>query len=428
MSRENEAQLSRAVTGAVRSRHIAADGREAAPVGLVASRLRVHRHGIEATALSVLLGSVEGSIDCDPELVAAARGLVDALVGCVLAGLEQGQEPPGTVAAHAEAFGRGAIRAGLDLSTVAARCDALTAALWDEILLAGRRDAPREVLFDFVRQTFSTLNPAGTAIGLALSECYVAEAARRRSTAEQRRLELVNLVLAGRHVDSGALGHQLTSVHLGVSAYGPAAIDAIRRVSATLSMQSLVLTHPDGLVWAWMSCRRGLSSAEVARELANGSVQEFTLALGEPGSGADGFRMTHRQARSALVVARLRVGQVVRYADVMLLAHAMQDTTLARSLIEVHLAPLIAPSDGSATLRETLRAYFKSGRNASAAAAVLDVDRSTVRSRLDTIERRLGRTLYAHQAELEVALELEQMEPLRRAVAAQDDQTAGGAA
>jgi DNA-binding PucR family transcriptional regulator len=81
----------------------------------------------------------------------------------------------------------------------------------------------------------------------------------------------------------------------------------------------------------------------------------------------------------------------------------------ARSLEEIFLAPLDSPRNGGQVLRQTLRALFATGHNINAAAAMLEVDRGTVRHRRRTIEQRLGRSLNGCQAELEVALRLEQL-------------------
>ena len=65
-------------------------------------------------------------------------------------------------------------------------------------------------------------------------------------------------------------------------------------------------------------------------------------------------------------------------------------------------------------LRETLRTYLAAERNVSSTAAALGVVRKTVDTRLRTIEERLGRTLHPCPAELEIALELDEIaaEPL----------------
>ena len=60
--------------------------------------------------------------------------------------------------------------------------------------------------------------------------------------------------------------------------------------------------------------------------------------------------------------------------------------------------------------RETLRAYFTTGHNASSAAAALGVARHTVKNRLRTVERTIDRSLHTCLPELEVALRLEEVD------------------
>jgi sugar diacid utilization regulator len=94
---------------------------------------------------------------------------------------------------------------------------------------------------------------------------------------------------------------------------------------------------------------------------------------------------------------------------VALLASVLNDDALAGSLIEIYLAPLGGSENGGAILRRTLRAYFAAERNASSAASALGVTRHTVQNRLRTIEEKLGQSLRTRQAELEVALRLEEL-------------------
>jgi DNA-binding PucR family transcriptional regulator len=124
--------------------------------------------------------------------------------------------------------------------------------------------------------------------------------------------------------------------------------------------------------------------------------------------GIDGWRLTHRQAQAALLVAQRRPQMLTRYADVSLIAAVLSDRELERSLVAVHLAPLDGQKD-SVVSRETLRAYFAAGCNAATAAAALRVDRHTVERRLHAIETRLGRLLNTCRAELEVALRVEEL-------------------
>jgi sugar diacid utilization regulator len=161
-------------------------------------------------------------------------------------------------------------------------------------------------------------------------------------------------------------------------------------------------------VWAWFGGQRALDVVEIERQLSARKPVGVSLAVGAPGRGADGWRLTHRQAQAAMLVAQHRPQMLTLYADVSLLAAVLRDGELARSLVEIHLAPLDGQKDGAMS-RETLRAYFATGCNAAAAAAALRVDRHTVERRLNTIETRLGRALHTCHAELEVALRLQEL-------------------
>jgi DNA-binding PucR family transcriptional regulator len=77
--------------------------------------------------------------------------------------------------------------------------------------------------------------------------------------------------------------------------------------------------------------------------------------------------------------------------------------------VNTYLSPLDNGSRYDATLRETLRAYFDAGRSASAACHTLNVSRRTIRNRMARIKQRLGPLLNERQAELELALQLDEL-------------------
>ncbi len=130
------------------------------------------------------------------------------------------------------------------------------------------------------------------------------------------------------------------------------------------------------------------------------------LAIGEPGRGIAGWRLTHLQAKATLPVALRGENRVVSYSDVAILASALGDEVLTRSLTELYLTPLEAERDGGAALRQALHAYFAAGRNVVSAANALGVSRQTVSRRLDAVERRIGRPLETCGTEVETALRL----------------------
>jgi PucR C-terminal helix-turn-helix domain/GGDEF-like domain len=369
---------------------------------------RRHRRGeIEGAALAALFDDRHALVGGD--LGSSVRSLVEAAADCMLLNLEEGICVPDAVAAHASVFGHRAIRANLDLETVLRQCIEAITVLSAHILRDAFEEGARREPTSVVSSLFASFSSITSASVVAVAETYLHDATGRRASVDQRRLALVRLILTGNQVDSSMIEHPLGATHVGVVGCGKHAPRLIRELAATTSARSLIVPHSDGCVWAWLSRRKDIPSRDLATTLAAHSDVDAKLALGEPASGVTGFRLTHQQAERAFPVARLRNDVATRYVDVTLLAHAVQDATLSRSLINVHLLPLGSPTGSGATMRETLRAYFSAGRNVSAAAATLKVDRSTIRNRLDTIEQRLGRTLYSHQAELEVALALDQL-------------------
>jgi DNA-binding PucR family transcriptional regulator len=223
----------------------------------------------------------------------------------------------------------------------------------------------------------------------------------------------VQRLLAGAPVDTEALRYELDAVHVGLIAVGAKAKESVRALAGGLGRELLSVSPDEDTVWAWLGGRRALEVADIERVLMAREPTAVSLAVGGPGSGIDGWRLTHRQAEAAMLVAQRRPQTLTRYADVSLLAAVLRDSELASSLVEVHLSPLDGHRDSAAS-RETLRAYFAAGCNAATAAAALRVDRHTVERRLHTIETRLGCQLQSCRAELEVALSLEELgEPPR---------------
>jgi hypothetical protein len=192
----------------------------------------------------------------------------------------------------------------------------------------------------------------------------------------------------------------------------------LRGLAQALDRRLLCVALGEGLAWGWLGGRHGPTVADLERAIREGEGNGGTLpggerdgavalAVGEPARGLEGWRVTHRQAQDAMVVAARRPRALTRYADVALLATALKDEVLSRMLIDVYVAPLVDDRGGGEVLLQSLRAYLCAERSVSSTAAALGVSRKTVESRLRTIEERLGRTLHPCPAELEVALLLD---------------------
>lgn len=365
------------------------------------ARLRTRRPEIEDAILTRVLAVSDPPEPVDPEYGEGLRAAVRAAIDHALAAVELGDRrpPPPPPALLAQA--RTAARHGVSLDIVLRRCIAGQALLVDFVVEeaeAGRLGS--RVLQRLLRNQAATVDGIVAAVG----EEYNRESNGRLSSVEQRD-ERIERLLAGEPLDTSQLDYDFEACHLGVTAKGTGAAEAVQALAAPLDRRLLLVHRSDGVVWGWLGGRQPLDVAELRRR-ATAPPEQVSVALGEPARGLGGWRLTHQQARAALPIALRSPGTLMRYAEVSLLASIAQDELLATSLKALYLDPLQRERDGGGVARETLRAYFAAGRNISSAAASLGVSRRTVANRLRAIEERLGCPLATCAAELEVALRL----------------------
>jgi sugar diacid utilization regulator len=228
---------------------------------------------------------------------------------------------------------------------------------------------------------------------------------------EEDRAELVQRLLAGARVDPdelGRLGYEIETWHLGMVASGTKATEVLQDLKTSLGRE-LLLVLDGGTVWAWLGGSRQVAVADVERVLSRSEHMDVSLAIGEPGRGIDGWRLTHHQAQEAYGLTMRRPQRITWYADNPLLAAAVGNDTLAMSLKQKYGEPLRTQRDGGVALRRTLRAYIDAGCVVTSAAPVLGVRRHTVASHVSIIERLIGRRVRACLSELDVALRLEEL-------------------
>lgn len=247
----------------------------------------------------------------------------------------------------------------------------------------------------------------------AIEHEYVQERERVMHTPDEHRAELVQRLLSEEGpfeaADMAELDYDVhSSWHLGLVATGAGADQFIRRLGARYG-RSLLVVSVDGNVWAWLGARTRPAAADIERLSMNAEVRT-PLAVGEPGRGIDGWRLTHEQAQDALRIALRRSERFAYYADDRVLAATLPNDTLVRSLKQAYLAPLGSRQDGGVTLRQTLRAYIDLECNATAAAHALKVGRQAIKGRVCTVERLIGRPLNECLGEMDVALRLEDLE------------------
>lgn len=380
--------------------------REGIRAELVA-RVRARRAELEEAIFARVRDGAYGAAGSDDaEYIAGLRTAVGAAVEHGLAGIEPDREGVQSMPPDALAQARRAARAGVSLDTVLRRY-VLGSTMLGDVLM---QEADHE---DFAGQGAMVRDLLGAQAAVldgllaGITREYVDELERVGRSPDRRQAERVQRLLAGGSAESGELGYELAIWHVGLIATGAAAAESLRRVAGELGRRLLCVPRGQDTAWGWLGGQRPVTTRDFERAIQAVEGAEVSLAIGEPAKGVEGWRLTHRQAQEAMRVALRSPSQVTRYAEVALLASVLRDDALARSLVEIYLAPLGDRQNGGGVLRDTLRAYFAAERNASSAACVLGVTRHTVENRLRAIEEKLGHGLRTRQAELEVALRVE---------------------
>jgi hypothetical protein len=348
--------------------------------------------------------------DNDPERVAAMRATISAAVGSWLARIERGET--GIVGLPAAAWENVRLAARHGLSLSATLQSYLTGHLvsWEYIVeeTATLSLDERDRITLLKRVSVLETTYFNELLGL-VSEVYLQERERVTRTRDQRRAQLVREVLDGGEVSSSDLDYDLDAHHTSVI------VTAAQPYETALALRSLVdrclltVSRTEHTMWAWLGGRTPIDDAVLAAALHRLSSDDVQLAIGEPGSGADGFRLTHLQACAAYAVAQQRPATVTRYADVSLTSLGLQADRLGPAFIKLWLGPLDGDPGRGKVLRKTLRAYFASSQNAVSAAAALGVHARTVANRLRAVEQALGEPVNIRRAELETALRLEDL-------------------
>jgi hypothetical protein len=372
---------------------------------LLRERLLGRREEIEAAISNRVFSLADPAEIGDPGYTAGLREAVSVGIDYALHAVfeSDGKQTPIPSALFVQA--REAARNGVSLDTVLRRYLAGHTLLGDFIL----QEAEESLSTEGLRRVCRLQATLFDRVLLAVTEEYKRHVDPRRPSVAQARAERVRSLLAGELVDPSELGYEIEGRrHLGAIAAGPAARSALRHLSTRLDCSSLVV---DGgtCAWGWFGGERA-PEAKALIELASSEwPEDLALALGEAGEGFGGWRLTHRQAEVAIAIPQRRSPGVLRYREVALLCATLNDEVLASSLQEIYLRPIAGECESRDSPCQTLRAYFAAERNVSSTAAALGVSRPTVTSRLQAIAERIGQPLGECSAQLEVALELEEM-------------------
>jgi hypothetical protein len=371
----------------------------------LARRLKERRGEIEEATLLRVRALADPPQVSEAEYAQGLQRAVAVALDYGIEGIAKSEEqvpaPPPELLAQARLAARN--RVGLDV--VLRRYVAGQTLLGDFLIAEAAELSPAEP-----KRSLRRLSALLERLLATVSTAYEEELKLRRRGSERHRAERVERLLAGEPLETAGLSYGFEAHHLAVLAQGQGAQELLEALASELDARLLSVERERSLLWAWLGSRRQPDQAKAMR-LAKQMAGEGTfVSLGEPGEGIAGWRLTHRQAQAALAVAQRGEEPVVRYAEVALLASAMQNELLVASLQGLFLEPLEAERDGGEVARETLRTHLATGGNISSSAAALGVDRRTVTRRIRMIEERLGHSLSGRAAEVEVALGLWELE------------------
>jgi len=231
------------------------------------------------------------------------------------------------------------------------------------------------------------------------------------------RSAMLTEVLAGDAVDAAtaeqALGYRLRQHHLGAVLWG-ADVRVLEKALAALgknlgvSGQPLFFARDRSTAWAWLPL--GRAAAHLDPESAGlGAHKSFLIALGSPGAGLTGFRVTHLEAvraQQVALAARATAQPLTSYHDPEVRTAAMlaADPEATRRLVAKSLGALAADNEGAERLRETLLTFLTEKGSYVATAERVHLHKNTVKYRVDKAIEERGRPLDDERLELELAL------------------------
>jgi hypothetical protein len=376
-------------------------GASKSPIDELNNRVRGRTAEIEAAVIEELLAVHDPAPEARAELLAGLQASTKEGWAYSLAAFQQGEdwsEPlPESLAAQA----RWAARVGVPLDELlrayAGGNTVISRFVTEELV-----DLPPEAL----RYAVEVQNRVADALVSGFVDEYTRESAFLDRSSGQRLTQQVEGILAGKAPDED-FTYELGRWHVAGIVTGLGADQAARLVAERLGCDLLLISRSAGTHWAWWGSGRRVPLSRIDPVI--GEIERpVSFAVGDPQDGLEGFRRSHREAQIGSEVMVRSRARLIRGADVALTGLLLRDDELADLLVHAQLGALKAERDWP-TLRETLNAYVDSDGALAGAAALLGVDRQTVRRRLARIEQLTERPVRRYRAELEVALRLERI-------------------
>ncbi|MGN6256087.1 MAG: helix-turn-helix domain-containing protein [Solirubrobacterales bacterium] len=377
---------------------------------LLATRLRKHLPEIEAAVHQRIRSIVEAVPLIDPEYAAGVQEATREAVDYAIAGIETGTQSSESIPTAVANQARHAARGGVPLETVLRRYHAGDRLLF-EWLTGAADDLPVGALQEIARTQGRIIDH----LTADIAREYNSELERSRQSPSYRLSERVRALLEGERDGDPSLSYDFAGWHLGLVGSGAGIEKGIREAARQADRQVLCVQGiSDGRVWAWLGGRAKPDVGNLELTLEQRVPIGASLCVGEIRSGLEGWRLTHAEAQIAFRVALYATSTITRSRDVVLMSAILREPRLTESIVETFIQPLEGKSGRGLVLRETLRTYFGADQNAATTAHRLQVDRSTVRRRLTTVEELLGLKIDSYGPQLQVALAVEELLSARK--------------
>jgi hypothetical protein len=377
----------------------------------VAARLRARRAQIDAAVFGSVAEVAPGTLAQAPvAYVDGLRAVIPAIVELALTVIGDG-DANAPIPHVAVVQARRAARLGVTLDTVLRRYIAGSGRLTDFIIEEAHRTATDATLRHALHRIQQALLDR---LITAVTEVYQVEIDHMHGSREQSRAALVTRLLVERLLDGqrltaaelGPLEYWLDAWHIGMIADSEAAVEELRKIGARQHCVLLCISADHERYWAWIggAHRDVFASLDL---LSDGVFENARITCGAPHNNLEGFRLTHREAQAALLIASHQRSGVTWCPNVALEAAVLQDSTLTASLQAAFVDPLDEFRLGGKVARDTLQVYFEANGNTTMASTRLKTSRRTFEARKHEIEGLLGRELDTYSAQLQIALRID---------------------
>lgn len=206
------------------------------------------------------------------------------------------------------------------------------------------------------------------------------------------------------------LGVPLRGWHVAAVAWtdSPEPLRGLRPLLTEISSVPTLTVRVDaGTTWAWLrfTTPPTMDKALLATRLAE--HPGLRVALGEPGMGLNGFRVSHQESLRVRKVAEFDTTtgrQLFDHADLALAGLLVDRRDEVRTWVHRTLGELAGPDDSMARLRDTLRVFFETNGSYNDTATRMHMHKNTVFKRVRKAEEILAQPIADKRRTLEIAV------------------------